>query len=178
MCTIRVTDDWQKGRNTTWEIILGQDFVALDVDRAAKKSCPMAGLILVVLKFLTLQTDRKLVTSLISDLHIAHTVIQWFAHSTDKILRFMKRTKLRCRVHVGHESPSEARSIFSTRPLPIPLRNILMTSSDLYVRLPSGLLSSDFPTKILHAFFYPPTRAMCTARLAFLHLTVNFFDDI
>jgi hypothetical protein len=53
-----------------------------------------------------------------------------------------------------HESLSWARSIQSISPHPISLRYILISSSRVRLRLPSGLFPSSYPTKILHAFLF------------------------
>ena len=48
-----------------------------------------------------------------------------------------------------------------TLSLPITLRSILILSIHLYLRLPSGLLSSDLLTRTLYATPLSPTRSTC-----------------
>jgi hypothetical protein len=61
-----------------------------------------------------------------------------------------------------HWSLSWARVIQSTPSHPISLRSILILSTHLRLGLPSGLLPSGFPSNILFAFLFSPTRSQTT----------------
>ena len=65
-------------------------------------------------------------------------------------------------------SLSRARSIHSIPPNPSSRRSILILSSHLLLRLPSGLFLSGFPTKTLHITLLSPIRATCPAHLILL----------
>jgi hypothetical protein len=58
-------------------------------------------------------------------------------------------------------SLSWVRSIQSIPPHLIALKSVLILSSHLRLGLPSGLLISGFPAKILYAFVLSPSRATC-----------------
>ena len=66
---------------------------------------------------------------------------------------------------VRHLSLSWASPIQSTYPHPTSWRSILILSTYLYLGLPSGLLSSGFPTKTLYTPLSSPLRATCPAHL-------------
>ena len=71
-----------------------------------------------------------------------------------------------------HLSLSWARSI-QYMALLTSLRYILILSSHLFVGLPSGLFSSDFPTKALYDSLLSSIRATCTAHLILLGFIVR-----
>ena len=64
-----------------------------------------------------------------------------------------------------HPSLSWASPIQSTCPQPTTWRSILILSTHLSLGLPSGLFSSGFPTRTLHAPISSPIRTTCPAHL-------------
>ena len=70
---------------------------------------------------------------------------------------------------VRHLSVSWASPIQSIYPHPTSWRSILILSTHLRLGLPSGLLSSGFPTKTLYTPLSSPIRATCQAHLILLH---------
>ena len=80
---------------------------------------------------------------------------------------------------VRHLSLSWASPIQSTYPHPTSWRSILILSTHLRLGLPSGLLPSGFPTKILHTPLSSPISATCPAHLILIfkatnHNSINF----
>ena len=69
---------------------------------------------------------------------------------------------------VRHLSLSRARPIQSIYPHPTSWRSILILSTHLHLRLPSGLFPSGFPTKTLYTPLSSPLRATCPAHLILL----------
>ena len=67
-----------------------------------------------------------------------------------------------------HLSLSWASPIQSTCPHPTSRRSILILSTHLRLRLPSGLFPSGFPTKTLHTPLSSPICATCPAHLILL----------
>jgi hypothetical protein len=76
-----------------------------------------------------------------------------------------------------HWSISWARSIQSHPYHPRPLRSILILSTHLCLRLPSGLFPSGFPTNILYAFLFSPTRSTCPAHLLDLTILITLGEE-
>jgi hypothetical protein len=74
-------------------------------------------------------------------------------------------------ISARHLSLAWARSIHSTPPHPTSRRSILILSSHLRLGLPSGLLPSGFPTKVLYAPLFSPIRATCPAHLSLLDVS-------
>ena len=78
-------------------------------------------------------------------------------------------------ISVRHLSLSWARSIQSMHPHPISWRSIVILTSHLCLRLPSGLLPSCFPAKTVYASL-PPTRYMpCPSRYSLFHHPNNIW---
>ena len=71
-----------------------------------------------------------------------------------------------------------ASSIQSIPPHLTSWRSILILSSHLRLRFPSGLLPSGFSTKTLHTPLLSPIRATCPAHLILLDLITNFHTHI
>jgi hypothetical protein len=71
-----------------------------------------------------------------------------------------------------HWSLFWARWIQSIPSHPISLRSILMLSTHLRLRLPSGRFPYGYPTNILYAFAFSPIRATFSARLKLLDLII------
>jgi len=70
---------------------------------------------------------------------------------------------------VRHQFLSEARSIQSMSPPPIPLKSILISPSHLRLGFPHGLFPSRVITKILYTPLLSPKRASCQTHLILLH---------
>jgi hypothetical protein len=75
--------------------------------------------------------------------------------------------------HRVHKSPPLAPILRQIDPVhPVSLRSILILSTHLRLRLPSGLFPSGLPTNNLYALLFSPIRPACPAHLILLDLII------
>jgi len=89
----------------------------------------------------------------------------WFAASQQ-----IPRISLNPEVHYRtHKRPPPVSILCQPNPVHIPTSHLLILPTHLRLGLPSGLLPSGFPTKILYNSLSSPIRVICPAHLIPLH---------
>ena len=90
--------------------------------------------------------------------------------ASQEISRILWNPKVHHRIHNIPPPVPIPSQIDTVHPHPTALRSILILSSHLRLRLPSGLLPSGFPTKALYASLLVSIRATSSAHLSLLDL--------
>jgi hypothetical protein len=98
--------------------------------------------------------------------------------ASQEIRRFLWNPKVHYRVHNSPPTVPTLIQMNTIHTLQTYFTKIhLILSSHVSLGLPSGLLPSGSPTKILHAFLIAPMHATCPAHLIFLDLIIVIFGE-